>query len=362
MKKWTIGVLGLGEGRSIISAILESDYWDLVTMCDLNEELCIQRAKEFDLSTYTTRYETMLEDPLIQVIGIYTPDQLHSQHIKMALEAGKHVICTKPLMLNLDDALELIEVQQRTGKTVFVGQSSRYFEPAIQQHKDFLEGKHGQLAHVEAHYITDARWFLDKPWSRKPGFSWMYNFLIHALDLALWYLPDIESVYGVGFTSENTLAYQMTVPDALTFLLKSKDGRTALIKGNYTQPILSYPTEQSISCTLRGTKGTSRAGYPLLKYHTTFDAKDNDETLHDFENLYDYYFRFEGRSHHAGEYQNYIEEFAMLMEQGITPKPDLMEGIHTLAVMEAMNRSLQSGQVVAVSQILKERKLTPYFT
>ena len=58
--------------------------------------------------------------------------------------------------------------------------------------------------------------------------------------------------------------------------------------------------------------------------------------------MVDYYFRFEGWTHHAGEYQNYMEEFALCLDQGITPKPDLKEGIHTLAIMEAMEKSIET--------------------
>jgi predicted dehydrogenase len=356
MKKWTLGVLGLGEGRSIISAALQSELYELGNICDLDEILCQTRLEEFGLERYTLNYTDMLEDPCIDVIGIYTPDQLHKKHMVMAMEAGKDVICTKPLMISLDDALELIEVQKRTGKTIFVGQSSRYFEPAIQQRKDYEAGLFGELVQVETQYITDARWFLDKPWSRQKGFSWMYNFLIHAVDLAVWYLPDIETVYGTGYVSENTTDFGLEVPDVLSFVLKDRNGKSAIVKGVYAEPVFDYDLEQSISCTLRGTKGLSRAGYPRLKYQRSFPELDICE-VQNYNELHDYYFRFENESHHAGEYQNYIEEFAQLMNNNQKPTPDLYEGLRTLAVMEAMEESLVTGGAVHVADILSRRKL-----
>lgn len=135
-KKLRIGVLGLGEGRSVISAVQSSGLWKLGAICDLNEQLCRERAEEFHLSGYCTDYQEMLRDESIDVIGIYTPDQLHAQHIIMALEAGKHVVCTKPLMVDLTMAKELLEAQRRSGKQVFIGQSSRYFEAAMHQRRD----------------------------------------------------------------------------------------------------------------------------------------------------------------------------------------------------------------------------------
>src|SRR6185503_20465051 len=112
----TIGILGLGEGRSTMSAALSSSKLELKTICDRNEELCKQRCKEFDFENYTTDYEDMLNDEEIDIIAIYTPDHLHAEHITQALKAGKHVVCTKPFIDDLSKANELIELQRKTGK------------------------------------------------------------------------------------------------------------------------------------------------------------------------------------------------------------------------------------------------------
>ena len=78
----TIGILGLGEGRSTMSAVLNSKKWKLKTICDLNVELCKKRAKEFDFHHYTTNYDDLLNDPEIDVVAIYTPDHLHADPYK----------------------------------------------------------------------------------------------------------------------------------------------------------------------------------------------------------------------------------------------------------------------------------------
>src|SRR5882724_2995144 len=155
-----LGILGLGEGRSTMSAAIQSSKWELKLICDRNEDLCRQRGDEFKMYDYTTNYEDMLNDPEIDVIAIYTPDHLHAQHVKLALQYGKHVVCTKPFIDNLADAKELIELSEKTGKKVFIGQSSRFFEPAKRQHKDFEAGLIGDLITVESHYHADHRWFL----------------------------------------------------------------------------------------------------------------------------------------------------------------------------------------------------------
>jgi predicted dehydrogenase len=59
-----------------------------------------------------------------------------------------------------------------------------------------------------------------------------------------------------------------------------------------------------------------------------------------------------GHSHHAGEYQGYIEYFARCLDAGKTPSPDVREGIGTVALMQAMDESAASGMPVKVADIL----------
>lgn len=346
-RTYKMGVIGLGEGRSIISAALSSTHWELVNICDLNQELCEERKKEFNLSRSTNNYQELLDDPTIDVIAIYTPDQLHGRHIHQALEAGKHVICTKPVLTSLDEAQSLLEAREKAGKQVFIGQSSRYFEPMRRQRADYEAGLHGQLTSIQTQYITDGRWFLEKGWSLKKGFSWMYNFLIHAVDLACWYFPDIVEVYGISYQSENTKSMGSDVPDVLKFFFKDNQGRPVTVEGAYGMPVLPFESEASISCTLRGTEGVSRGEYPNLKYHRNLKGMSGE--IVNLEERFDYYFRFGNISHHAGEYQNYIDQFAQCLDRGETAKPDLSEALKILAVMAAMEKSLETGLPAQVS-------------
>ena len=114
-----LGILGLGEGRSTISAAMQSSKYELRMMCDMNEDLCKQREKEFDFHHYTNSYQQMLDDKEIDVIAIYTPDHLHAEHIRLALQHGKHVVCTKPFIDDLSKAKELLALQEQTGKKGF---------------------------------------------------------------------------------------------------------------------------------------------------------------------------------------------------------------------------------------------------
>jgi predicted dehydrogenase len=350
--KLRLGVLGLGEGRSIISAALQSEWWELVRLCDLSEELCKQRAAEFSFSHYTTTFDDLLNDASIDVIGIYTPDPLHAKHIRQCLDAGKHVICTKPLIDRLDSANELIDAGRKSGKCVYVGQSSRFFEPMIRQRADYEAGKHGELYSVEAYYNADNRWFMNRDWAKRGGLKWLYGGLSHPVDLVRWYFPDITEVMGYGTLTQNGRELGLTDPDAMHFVLTTSTGKIARVSGHYSGPYGNSDRDSGMSCILRGLKGTSQADYSDLRYSTHFSGEGSVQ--HNLNHRAGYYFRFGGKSHHAGEYQNYIEHFARCLSEGKTPTPDIAEGIGTVAVMRAMEISLETQKPVTIRSVLDQ--------
>src|ERR1041385_6288875 len=90
MNKLGLGVLGLGEGRSIISAGIRSERWNVAHLCDINEQLGKERCREFKLDCFTTSVDGLLANEAVDVVGVYTPDHLHAEHIIKSLQAGKH--------------------------------------------------------------------------------------------------------------------------------------------------------------------------------------------------------------------------------------------------------------------------------
>jgi predicted dehydrogenase len=348
-----LGILGLGEGRSTIAAALASTKYELVKICDANHELCELRAKEFDFPHYTTHYQHMLDDTSIDVIAIYTPDHLHAAHVEQALVHGKHVICTKPFIDDLSAAKELLALSEKSGKKVFVGQSSRFFEPAMRQRKDFEAGLLGELITIEAQYHADHRWFLEKGWSLKQSFKWLYGGLSHPTDFVRWYLPNIEEVMGYGMLSSNGAKAGLKNHDTMHFIFKARDGRIARVSGAYTGPTQPASRDSGMSTVLRCTEGASQADYHELRYAVT-DRTGEEKIVTWGDATLKHYFRFEGQSHHAGEYQNYLEYFAESIENNTVAYPDINEGIGTVALLQAMDKSLITGLPVKVDDILKE--------
>jgi predicted dehydrogenase len=355
MKTYGLGVLGVGEGRSIISAAVQSDRWEVARICDVNGELCRQRCAEFGLAHHTTSLTELLADPRVDVVGIYTPDHLHAEHVIRALEAGKHVICTKPFLDNLSRAREVLEAAQRSGRKVMVGQSTRFFAPFQRQREQFESGAFGDIATVEAYYHADHRWFLQKQWAKLDSFKWLYGCISHPADLVRWYLPDVEEVMGYAHLSANGRGLGLAHPDTFHFVLKSTRGIIARVSGSYSGPVVPTARDSNMSCILRGALGASQADYYDLRYAWKIGTQSVVET---FEDRDDYYFRFGGHSHHAGEYQNYIEYFARCLDRSETPKPDVREGIGTVALLHAMEEATTTGRPVRVADLLTRHGLS----
>jgi len=143
--------------------------------------------------------------------------------------------------------------------------------------------------------------------------------------------------------------------DTMHFIIKTENGKIARVSGAYTGPIQPVTRESEMSCILRGTEGCSQADYMDLRYAVTTNT--GEEISVTWENKLKYYFRFEGKSHHAGEYQNYLEYFADCLTEGKTAYPDLKEGIGTVAVLLAMDKSLRIGKPVKINEILEDYQL-----
>lgn len=348
-----LGILGLGEGVSILSAACHSDLATPHTICDLDESLCRQRSDEFKIPRFTTRYQEMLDDPEVECIAIYTPDHLHAEHAIAALQAGKHVICTKPLIKGLAGGARLLAAQQQSSRQLLVGQSCRFF-PTFQRQRDEFAGI-GELISAEAHYHGDKRKGTSGRWGKSGAVNWLYTGLVHPTDLVYWHLGDIEEVTGFCAFSPAARQQGQQSPDTFHFSLKAKSGAIGRVSGCYGSPHAHPQAEPVIGCVLRGSQGVTHASYPDFNYYSHSDAHGSRSVNE--SRLHAYYFRWGGSRHHAGEFQNYLEYFARCLRSGEMARPNLNDGLKVIATLEAMARSAQTGQSVQPGSLLEEHGL-----
>lgn len=362
-----VGVLGLQEGRTMLLALngiippvvglvkgdaTRAPLARAVAGCDLKPPLIAEARKVLPDLFYTEDYDEMLARPDVDIISIFTPDPYHGEHIVRAFEAGKHVMCTKPLVNTVEDARRILDVGRRTGRKLIVGQSTRFFESFQRQRRAYDAGEIGTLEMLDAHYMHRMDWYYERsPWA-VTGSDWVYLGLSHPLDLVRWYLGRIEEVSAYGARSALAQKFGLPTFDLYTINLYSADGRVGRVMGHYG--VHELPSvRNAVECLLYGSEGTSMAQYHDMKY--AYTRPDGTEVLEDMLYHYrGYYYNNETHGMHYGEFANYTQYFAESILNNTPYSPDLEEGVETFCLMEAVKRSAQTRQPVKLSPLLAE--------
>jgi predicted dehydrogenase len=347
-----IGVLGLHEGRTLLTGLERARRAVAVAGCDLDPqkvEGC--RAERPDLF-YTGDYGAMLAREEVDVVAIYTPDALHGEHVERAFEAGKDVICTKPLVASVADARRVLAAARRTGRRLQVGQSTRFFEPFLRQRAAYERGELGSIEFCDAHYVHRMDWFYEKsPWAVTET-DWVFLGLSHPIDLLRWYLGPIREVQAFAGRSALGRGVGLTGADIYSVQVRAEDGRLGRAFGHYGCHELPS-ARNCIELLLWGSGGTSQAQYHDMRYRHL--AADGSEVTEDpLYALRHHYFNSEVHGMHYGEFANYAEHFAAALLDGSPHAPDLVEGLETFCVMEAARRAAQTGRPVEVAPLLEE--------
>lgn len=341
-KRLGVGVLGLHEGHTLLVALRASGLCRAVAGCDLSEQKRAEAQRAVPGLWVTDAYEKMLDRDDVDIVAIYTPDALHADHIAAAFKAGKHVICTKPLLNDPSEGVRLAELAQEHGCRLQVGQSTRFYEPFQRQRERFEAGEIGEVEVVDAHYNHRMDWYYEKsPWAATDT-HWAYLGLSHPVDLVRWYLGPIARVHAVGTLTALGRRYGLRDADAICVNLVSETGRIGRVLGNYGIHELSR-ARSLIECLLMGSKGTSLARYPDLRF-TRHDANGIEIDEDCDHAMAGYYYRHELKGMHYGEFCNYADYFASKLLSDEPNSPDLAEGLETVRIMRAVVESLRSGQ------------------
>ena len=344
-----LGVVGLNEGRTALVAAGRTTHVRAVAGCDADTALLQRLGEELPEVTFTASYDEMLQRDDIEIVGVYTPDHHHGEHIIRALEAGKAVVCTKPVVNSLADARRVVEAANATGGRLMVGQSTRFFEPFRRQRAAFERGELGTMELAEAHYVHRMDWYYaSRPWIADAT-DWIFLGLSHPLDLLGWYLGPIATVSAVGGRSALGREHGCASFDIYSVNVVAQDGRIGRAMGHYGAHELAQ-ARNSIECVLWGSAGTSMAQYHDMRYlHTAEDGAEIVEDL--LYELRHYHFNNEVHGMHYGEFANYLEHFASALLTGQSWSPGLTEAIETFCVMEAARESARTGQPVDLAPL-----------
>ena len=199
-----IGIIGCGgiANSKHMPALSKLEDVQMVAFCDIIEERAAKAAKEFgtpDARVYTD-YKELLKEKNIDVVHVLTPNREHSFITVESLEAGKHVMCEKPMAKTTKEAQAMLDAAKRTGKKLTIGYQNRYRPDSWYLKQACDNGELGEIYFAKAHALRRRAvptWgvFLNE---YEQGGGPLIDIGTHALDLTLWMMDNYRPKMVVG--------------------------------------------------------------------------------------------------------------------------------------------------------------------
>ncbi len=202
-KKFRIGVVGCGSIGPTHGAAARQipDEAELIATCDVLPERAKAMAQKFDVTRVYSSFDQVLADKDIDIVSICTPSGMHADMAVAAMEAGKHVICEKPMEVTLEACDRMIDAEKRTGKKLTVISQHR-FDAATQLVKEAItSGKLGKIILADAHvkwwrtqeYYDSGDWRGTWKWD---GGGSLMNQGVHTVDVLQYLVGGVDRLWA----------------------------------------------------------------------------------------------------------------------------------------------------------------------
>jgi predicted dehydrogenase len=197
-REHTVGVIGLGFGRSHIPAF-QANGCRVVAVCQRDRAKAQRIADTYGVEGVYERWEDLLEKARPEIVVIATPPHTHKPIALAAFAQGAHVLCEKPIALTAADAKEILDAARSANRTAMTGFNWR--SPAAFQRFNQMvaEGFLGRVLHVQVRYMfgrfadenAPVTWRMDRD---QAGMGTMGDAGVHAIDFVRWNFGEIVRV------------------------------------------------------------------------------------------------------------------------------------------------------------------------
>ncbi|MGI6169861.1 MAG: Gfo/Idh/MocA family oxidoreductase [Christensenellales bacterium] len=330
MKKAKIGLLGTGRLGFVHGENMQYRIpnIDLVMVCDANQESADRAAKALDTKVCYD-FEEMLSNDEVEGVAIVSSSSMHCQHIKMAMEAGKHVFVEKPVSTSASELPIIYEAVSSRPQQVFMcGYHKRYDEEYRYVVDKIKEGLIGEPT-------------LAKCTNRDPeappieymanGAGIFFDLCVHEFDVARWFLgSDPDTMYASGGVYVYDFMKQYDDIDCATVSMKMQNGTLALLDVSRNANYGCHIHEEVF-----GTDGCIQVG--TIDKNTCIiykDKKKYTETGPWFLQKF------------AKAYRNELEEFAQHILDGTYPEATVVDAIRVSQMAIVAKKSYDLGQPV----------------
>jgi predicted dehydrogenase len=291
-----IGLIGAGGiAQAHLRAIEKEPRVKVVAIADVAEESARTTASKFAIDQVYIDYEKMLERESLDAVIVCVPNFLHAPAAQAALEADVHVLCEKPMALNVQLAEKMKETADRAGKILMVAQNNRFRAETLQAKKWADDNKLGKIYHAKTGWVRRngipgwGSWFTQK---EKAGGGPLIDVGVHVLDLTLWIMgyPKPVSVFGrtydvFGSRKEKLMGYgrvvdqgSFNVEDLAVAMIQFADGSSLVLDASWA----SHIRKERVYLELYGDRGG--ASLDLMEQTVTLyqdeDGKPMDRITH----------------------------------------------------------------------------------
>ena len=259
-----VGIIGAGGISGAHYRGYVANGARVVAAADVSEATLKERQLEWKLENIYHDYAALLAQPDIDAVSICTPNAYHHEATLAAAKAGKHVLCEKPISLNLEQAQEMIDACHEAGVVLQIGHHMRSNAAAKHAKQMIDRGELGELTFVRLRQAHD--------WAGAEQVRGVFGSLAgsgggtlldngcHMFDLARYFAGDVREVYA----RTATLKFDVEVEDNALVSLAFKSGALGSVENGWSA------TGWEEGFWLYGTKGaleyTNRWGQPQLKH------------------------------------------------------------------------------------------------
>jgi len=310
----------------------------LKAVCDIDFAKALELGEKYHASSYKSIDELLANEKDLDVISICSPNGLHAEHSIKSLDAGFHVLCEKPMAINVHDCGEMIKAAERNNKRLFAIKQNRFNPPVAAVKAAIDEGKFGKIYSIQ----------LSCFWNRNEDYyknSWkgtkdldggtLYTQFSHFIDLLYWIVGDVKRAHAIigNFAHHNIIEFEDTGVVALEFF----NGTIGTI--NYT--VNSFGKNMEGSLTIFGEKGTVKIGGQYLNELEYQNIQDFEFKELPVGNTANNYGQYQGSmSNHDKIYENVVD---VLINRGAI-STNSFEGLKTVEIIDKIYQSAKLNQ------------------
>lgn len=198
--KVKFAVVGCGHiGKRHAEMILRHPEAALVALCDIADRTTLN-IEQYDVPFFSSVDELLAADITIDVVNICTPNGLHASQAIKALNAGKHVVCEKPLALTKADCEAIIFKAMQMSKQVFCVMQNRYSPPSVWIREVIDKKLMGDIfmVQINCYWNRDARYYKQGGWKGTKDLDGgtLFTQFSHFIDIMYWLFGDITNIHA----------------------------------------------------------------------------------------------------------------------------------------------------------------------